>query len=89
MSWKVPVSKCYSCGAMLDMATEARKGAFPTPGAISICIYCLAISVFDGSLRLGRPSKWKAEQLAKDEYVQSRVKFIEEFKKENPPPEPE
>lgn len=87
MSWKVPPSKCYGCDAVLDMATESTKGTYnPKPGAVSICIECLSLSIFDGDLRLRKPSKWKAEELAKDKSLQERIKFIRKFKEEHPMP---
>lgn len=50
---KLEKDKCPICGKELDSATSAHGNDRPSPGDISICIYCATILRFDENLKLG------------------------------------
>lgn len=85
MEWLTPSTTCYNCGKLLDMATNAGRKVFdPHPGAISICLYCLAIAVFDEDLRLRKPTEEEAETFANSEQIQTAIKRLDDYKKVHP-----
>jgi hypothetical protein len=56
MKSRTPASPCPGCGETLDGATGANTDSAPTPGALSMCAYCAAVTIFGDDLRL-RPLK--------------------------------
>lgn len=43
---RLPNFECLGCGAQLDGATSMTKGDVPTPGSVSVCLYCENVAVF-------------------------------------------
>lgn len=85
MEWLTPSTTCYNCGKLLDMATNTGRKVFdPHPGAVSICLYCLVLAVFDENLRLRKPTQEEADEFAKDEKIQTAIKTLDEYKKAHP-----
>jgi hypothetical protein len=67
------------------MAENAGRKVFdPHPGAISICLYCLTLAVFDEDLRLRKPTEEEAKEFAKCEQIQTAIKRLDEYKKVHP-----
>lgn len=54
-------SPCLKCGKLLDAANN-RDGATPTPGALSLCVYCGNIAAFGDDLKLRAipPEEWES-----------------------------
>ncbi len=62
MSHKLPnLQCCVECGYMMDATTELFDSNKPAPGAISICISCGHVSIFDERLNHAEPTPedWK------------------------------
>ena len=58
---KVPLTKCPTCGKVLDAATAAADGqtppdAMPEPGNYTVCLGCGEILIFDRRMRAARPT---------------------------------
>lgn len=51
----LPPTLCPSCGSRLDACTHGCTKV-PHPGGITICIYCAAVLMFDGELKLKFPT---------------------------------
>lgn len=52
---------------MLDAATELEGEGSPTPGAISMCMYCGAIAVFADDLKLRKATRLELDELRFDD----------------------
>lgn len=50
MSHAAPETLCPSCGAPINCATSAYGEAVPTPGDLSVCVYCTTVLVFCADL---------------------------------------
>lgn len=76
-STRTPFTICWHCDQPLDAASELQpEGHRPTPGAISLCLYCGAVAVFGPELLLYPPTKEELEELAEDrEFMQSYMSF--------------
>lgn len=55
-------STCPGCGKHLDGATAPGDEA-PSPGSISVCVYCLSVAIFDDDLLLRAPLPGELEAL--------------------------
>ncbi len=53
-TFKTPVSACWQCQTVLSAATGLGRYTV-TPGAVSICVMCAALSLYDDNLLL-RPA---------------------------------
>lgn len=53
-TYKTPVSACWQCQTVLSAATGLGRYAVE-PGAVSICVMCAALSLYDDNLLL-RPA---------------------------------
>ena len=51
-SRKIKKSDCLSCGKTLDAAKGVDGAVRPTPGSISICLYCGHIAAYAKNLAL-------------------------------------
>lgn len=51
---RVQSSPCCDCGAKLD---GAAGSATPSPGDLTLCIYCSGLNTFDDELKLRRPTE--------------------------------
>ena len=49
----LPESNCCECGHILEACAGPRK---PLPGDCTLCGYCGCLNVFDGDLRLRKPT---------------------------------
>ena len=47
----MPEQKCETCGQLLDAVTHVNGPAKPSPGDLSICVYCGTLTVFNNELR--------------------------------------
>lgn len=56
--WKLNKAACPHCGHVMNAATQSKgeEQAAPEPGALSICINCIALNQFaddgDGGLKI-------------------------------------
>jgi hypothetical protein len=67
-STRTPATICWHCDRMLDAATGfgPTEGEVPTPGAISLCLYCGAVGVFGSDLELMPATVELLDELVKD-----------------------
>jgi len=57
--------RCPSCGRVIDGFTDPTfTGKVPSPGSVSVCVYCAEISVFTEALELQRPDETERVLLA-------------------------
>jgi hypothetical protein len=66
MSNKMKPSKCLNCGKVLDAATCTDRESAPTPGSLSVCAYCSAVSMFDENLKLRPLTEAEVEEIFAD-----------------------
>jgi hypothetical protein len=45
-------SPCPHCGKSLDGATDPTGGAVPSPGDLTLCVYCAGVSIFGEDMQL-------------------------------------
>lgn len=64
---RTPITICWHCDRPLDAATELMdEGKTPTPGAVSLCLYCGAIGYFADDLALRAPTDDELTALRED-----------------------
>lgn len=71
---KVPGSNCPYCDHYLDAAFDPKNTYTPTPGAISVCAYCVEVSEFDENMKL---QKFDVD-LIKDEENMRQFKLFQQ-----------
>lgn len=47
---RLPASKCPECGEKVDAATHVSSMEMPSPGDVSLCLYCGALLEYDALL---------------------------------------
>lgn len=52
MSYQTPASSCPSCGTTVDASTSVAGDHAPSPGDVSICMYCGHLMAFADDLTL-------------------------------------
>jgi hypothetical protein len=67
---RIEPSFCPSCGATLDAATG--EGA-PSPGAISVCADCGAVTIFSADLTHRLPTDAELIEILADEAVSRQI----------------
>ena len=74
---KVPVTLCWHCDRPLDAATPpGLEDVMPTPGAVSLCLYCGAVAIFGFDLRLEPPTRELLDELQEDkEFMKTYMNF--------------
>jgi len=79
---EVPTSKCPSCDAPLDGATDAYGEETPSPGDISICLYCGHLMAFADDMTTRDLTDAEAHAVAGDKRIlliqEMRVQFLKE-----------
>lgn len=76
--YAVPAAMCWHCDRLLDAAGDVvGQKEQPTPGSISLCLYCGAIGVFGEGLELGRPTEALLDELEQNaEFRRTWVGFM-------------
>jgi hypothetical protein len=75
-STRTPLTICWHCDRALDAATPIDDDAVPEPGAVSLCMYCGAVSYFEHDLRLRPPTHAELDELEQnDEFRRQYVRF--------------
>lgn len=74
--YEVIPSPCPNCKKVSDMAYGPNSDDPPTPGDVSICLYCQSISVFDEDLILREPTEEEILEMPLDEisHLQRKLK---------------
>lgn len=49
---RTPPVRCPACDHLVDAATSTQGEATPSPGDLSVCVYCAAVLEFADDLRL-------------------------------------
>jgi hypothetical protein len=73
----MPVDHCPFCAAKTSRATLAAGSSGPKPGNPSICMKCLAVSVFGKDLKLRRPSARERRVFLNDRGLQYTLAVLE------------
>ena len=74
----MPVTLCWHCDRALDDASEMlEEGGRPTPGAVSLCLYCGAVAFFGPDLELRPPTEEELDELGKDvDFKKQYMRFV-------------
>lgn len=72
---------CPWCDAAMDRSTPFSAGKVvpthtPTPGDITVCVYCVQVCVYDKDLKLRRTTIVEDYQVLAMEEVQQLIKLI-------------
>jgi hypothetical protein len=70
--------KCWNCGSLNDAATGIGENdpGLPSEGAVSICAYCAAVSVFTDSTNMRKPTRVEMEEFAEDKTILAAVSAV-------------
>ena len=60
----VPDSHCLECHAVIDMAGGIRTEDAPSPGDISLCLYCGHVMIYGENLGLREPTDSEIVEIA-------------------------
>ena len=80
-SYEVPGAHCPNCGKWVDGATGVSADARPSPGDISICIYCSHLSAYADDLTLRHLTDEEMIEIAGDKHILAAMRAIEQFRK--------
>lgn len=69
MSHRVPETLCLECGKPLDAATDVYGDDRPSPGDISLCVYCGNLSAYGDDLKLRPLSEDERIDVEDDVYL--------------------
>ena len=74
----LPVTLCWHCDRALDDASGIdEEFAKPEAGAVSLCMYCGTVAIFEHDMRLRKPTEKELDDLGKDkEFRQKYVQFV-------------
>jgi hypothetical protein len=61
--------QCLNCRTLLDGATGVDTRNRPSPGSVTVCIYCGHISVFANDLSLREPTGEEMREIAGNETI--------------------
>lgn len=62
-----PAALCWHCDRLLTGAAAWGEGEeAPEPGAVSMCLYCSAVGIFDDELVLRQPTKDELDECFED-----------------------
>lgn len=76
------MGQCLKCKTKLEATTAVRsKTPGPTPGALSICWYCGALSMFDQDLNLRELTPEEQANVAADAKLQKFLKELERHRR--------
>lgn len=75
---RTPITLCWHCDRALDAATPVDDDdPVPTPGAISLCLYCGAVGIFGDELVLRPPTEAELDEMGQStEFRMQYHKFI-------------
>lgn len=78
--------ECPGCGAALDGALHVGEEEHaPTPGDVSICMYCRDIMIFEEeAFRL--PTDEELSDILEDKTIRKAIRALEEFHRRYGPP---
>lgn len=57
----IPETFCPFCDAYLDSATELGSKRRPSPGDLSVCLYCAEVLIFGATKNLRKPHVFELE----------------------------
>jgi hypothetical protein len=77
-STRTPESICPSCGKIFDAATDIISGEGPSPGDITICLYCGHVMAFNDDMTIRELTSEEMHAVAGD----PRVLAIQKARKE-------
>ena len=70
--------KCPHCGAPNDDFTPVGKAKMPDADSVSVCLYCLGISIYTGEGLLTRkPTREELVDIMADESVIAAIRQLE------------
>ena len=69
-------SSCPSCGEAMTGAAGVESDDAPTPGDISVCLYCRALLVFGNDLKLRMPTDAELIEMAGNKQMIAIVNAI-------------
>jgi hypothetical protein len=78
MDFRTPVTRCPVCGHKLDAATAVNGKRPPIPGAVSVCIRCSALLIFDQDLNLRKLAKQDLIELRRDPQIWGMIVHIQQ-----------
>jgi len=81
MTWKdhrTRSSNCINCGKKLDasFAADPTHPDAPTPGSVSICMYCHHLMIYGDDMILRNPTNEEMMELAGDEELLQAMKLL-------------
>jgi hypothetical protein len=68
-SKRTPSSACISCGAVSDAAAPVGGDTKPSPGDITVCLYCGHVMAFDENLNFRSLTNDEMREIAGDERI--------------------
>ena len=71
---RTPPTPCPQCGAVNDTADGVEHEEAPTPGDISVCMYCAAVTVFTNDLKLRTPTSEEMANIRSDAEIWATIK---------------
>ena len=72
-STEIKRAPCPFCGRAVNRTASFFNDTRPSPGDVSICAYCVQISLFDGNLNLRRPTPEEFTALLEDDQMRREI----------------
>lgn len=81
---EVAPSSCPWCTTYVDAAEKSEGCGRPSPGDVTICLYCARASVFDDAMGLRKPTQEESAELHTDERVLLAISMVKRYGPRSP-----
>ena len=80
MSHPVPLDHCPNCGVPLDRVSHAADAkATPSPGDLTVCLYCAHLLAFDDELQMRELTEAEKVEAAGCPELLRTMEFVRKF----------
>lgn len=75
-SYRTPATICWHCNRLLDAASGLNDSQKPSKEAVSLCLYCGIIGIYDKDLIVRQPTIELLDKLFEDkEFMHTYMEF--------------
>ena len=78
---RMPDVKCISCGKTLNAASAVDADGRPSPGDISVCVYCGKIMIYGKDMALRELTEIEKMEILRDMEMFDRIEAMQQAAK--------
>ena len=73
------LTPCLNCGKELDAASGLEHDSTPSPGDMTVCLYCHHVMVYESELTLRNPTDAEVVEIAGDPSLLIVMQALEKY----------